>query len=207
MSVPADTCQATHMLRPLPRPVRAVRHETMASYLHRLAAANRLDTEALRSYVAASHRKRAPIPLNRLAVLSGQQAITLSHAIHEYQPRPSRHGAEERTACESCAAARGIHETVIIRFPFEHLVCRRHKRWVTDTRYFGGIHQLQLARYPEILRANRLHRRIVASSHRPESGPRPRVGRLRASKECLCRMETHPGTPRIVRPTNESISR
>jgi len=76
----------TRLLRPLPRPVRPVANETLASFLHRLAAANRLDHDELRSYIAADSHKRARIPLDRLAALSGQPELTLRRAIFDLPP-------------------------------------------------------------------------------------------------------------------------
>ena len=62
------------MLRPLPRLVAPFRDETITSYLHRLAGGNRIDPAGLRYLLARSDRKDAPVPLGRLAAITGMPA-------------------------------------------------------------------------------------------------------------------------------------
>ena len=68
-------------LRPLPRFVAPFRDETITSYLARLAAANRLALPALRALLAGSDRSDAPVPLIRLAAVTGMPHAALAHAM------------------------------------------------------------------------------------------------------------------------------
>jgi hypothetical protein len=54
------------LLRPLPRQVKPFPSETIHSYLRRLAAANRLDADALRSHITGEKRRSAPFPIPSL---------------------------------------------------------------------------------------------------------------------------------------------
>ena len=73
----------TGRLRPLPRPVAPVGNELRSSFVRRVALANRLNAEEFRAYVAADDRKRAAIPLDRLAILSGQPEPRLRRALDD----------------------------------------------------------------------------------------------------------------------------
>ena len=69
------------MLRPLPRVVAPFRDETITSYLHRLAGPNHIDPAGLRSWLAGSDRKDAPVPLGRLAAVTGMPCRSLACAM------------------------------------------------------------------------------------------------------------------------------
>ena len=69
------------MLRPLPRLVAPFRDETITSYLHRLAGGNRIDPAGLRYLLARSDRKDAPVPLGRLAAITGLPCQSLAWAM------------------------------------------------------------------------------------------------------------------------------
>jgi hypothetical protein len=159
----------TRLLRPLPRPVRPMRNETLSSYLRRIASANRLDSDELRSYVAADNHKRARVPLDRLAVLSGQPRLALQRAIFEFWPpagdpaehgRPSLH-SPERIACTLCMARRDVRSVAIVRLNVEDLLCQRHLRWLGDSSRSIEDNQPALATQPDIVKANRLHRLVI----------------------------------------------
>lgn len=159
----------TRLPRPLPRPVRPVANETLASFLHRLAAANRLDHDELRSYIAADSHKRARIPLDRLAALSGQPELTLRRAIFDLPPPAGDPtelswpgpGSLERLACRLCMARRGTPGAASVRLRADHLVCPPHQRWLGDSSRSCEDNQPSLANHPEILDANRHHRRLI----------------------------------------------
>lgn len=154
-------------IRPLPRRVRLFPDETVASYLDRLAAANRLDTSALRTYLTGDTRRSAPVPVGNLAAVSGHPAQTLRYAMPELcQPaelatmrltrRPRAGNYRLRApACARCVRARGINRTVERWLRHDNLLCRRHRRWTTST------DQPDLADQPEILRAHRQHRLLI----------------------------------------------
>jgi hypothetical protein len=151
----------TRLLRPLPRPVKPVPNETTDSYLHRLARANRLDDDALRAYAAGDPRKSIPIPVRRLAILSGQNEHALRRALPDLESGARRdHNRLVRYACRWCTAARAVTGWASVCLQPEDVVCLRHRRWMGDNRT-GPEHQPSLAAHPEILRANQRHRRII----------------------------------------------
>lgn len=60
-----------------------VHDETLGSYLSRLATANRLDTQALRTHITGSTRRGAVVEVDTLSVVSGQPIAVLRHAMLE----------------------------------------------------------------------------------------------------------------------------
>jgi hypothetical protein len=76
------------LLQPLPRQVKPFPAETSASYVARLAHANRLDAEALRYYITSDRRRSPPMPAARLAVVTGIPAQVLRYAIPDLDPDP-----------------------------------------------------------------------------------------------------------------------
>jgi TniQ len=84
-----DTMTRVASLPPaaLPRPVKPFPGEIFASYLARLAHANRLDPETLRRYITAGSR-RGPVPVDRLSVVTGLPGITLRYAIPDLDAGP-----------------------------------------------------------------------------------------------------------------------
>ena len=58
-------------------------NETLTSYLVRLARANRLDTDALRTHLTGARSKNVPVPVGDLALLSGQSTRALKYALPE----------------------------------------------------------------------------------------------------------------------------
>lgn len=154
--------------RPLPRPVVPAHNETLMSYLARLAQANRLDTDALRTHLTGTRNKNVPIPVGDLALLSGQNTHTLKHALPELGTeltgktgnRPPPH-ADSQLRCTHCALTRGHHGTVHCWNHQEDVVCVRHHRWIGTAHDQIGHSQPSLRDQPDILHANKLHRRII----------------------------------------------
>ena len=147
----------------LPRPVPPFPGETTASYVYRLARANRLDDDALRAYATGDPRKSVPIPVRRLAILSGQNEHALRHALPDLESGGRRdRNRLVRYACRWCTAARIIGWASIYLQP-QDVVCLRHRRWIGDNRT-GQEHQPSLAAHPEILHANKRHRRIIRAT-------------------------------------------
>lgn len=147
----------TGRLRPLPRPVAPVGNELRSSFVRRVALANRLNAEEFRAYVAADDRKRAAIPLDRLAILSGQPEPRLRRALDDSSD-PADPDGMVRAACTLCMAARNIAIPVTVRLAATAVVCPRHQRWLGAGHCNG---QPPLHRHPEILAANRSHRALV----------------------------------------------
>jgi hypothetical protein len=69
-----------YALTPLPRPVKPFLGEDIASYMGRLAYANRLDADALCRLLTGTKRVR-DVPIDRLAVIAGVPNQTLEYAI------------------------------------------------------------------------------------------------------------------------------
>ena len=151
------------LLRPLPRRVAPVRDETIASYLPRLAAANRLDPGALRALLAESDRKDAPVPLARLAAVTGMTPLALAHAMPQlctadeltslhirHRPRARKRWAF--VACRQCTAGRPVTRWAL----HDDVVCSRHRRWIGEE-----DQQPDLTGQPDILHAHRRHRWLI----------------------------------------------
>ena len=155
-------------LRPLPRQVRPFPSETVDSYLRRLAAANRLSADALRSHIAGGQRRSIPLPIARLSVLTNLPEHTLRRAlsgppsVHDEQTGnisgvPRRAGVAG-PACQLCAFARGSTETVWCwKYP-ESVICLRHRRWASS---LSADDQPDLNGQPDIIQAHLRHLRLV----------------------------------------------
>ncbi|MFE9613868.1 TniQ family protein [Streptomyces sp. NPDC006012] len=169
--------------RALPLAPPPVHHETIGSYLNRLADANHLTIGYLSSLVGPSRQHRrvdnrvgywTPDALGQLAALTGRSPSCLIHAMPPLGTigDPLRHlrsATEEvieprrRPACRLCMARRHIHGLVVRSTPHHEGVCHRHHRWLL------GDEQHDLTRLPEILRANLQHHRIVRRGAHPST--------------------------------------
>jgi hypothetical protein len=151
------------MLRPLPHLVAPFRDETITSYLHRLAAGNRIDPAGLRYLLARSDRKDAPVPLGRLAAITGLPCQSLAYALPQIctpaelaglhlRDRPRARPGWAFLACRACVAGQPV-----IRWALhDDVICSRHRRWIS--RYHE---QPDLTRQPQILHAYQRHRRLI----------------------------------------------
>lgn len=157
--------------QPLPRPVAPVLNETIESYLRRLATANQLDASALRIHISGDKRKSTPVPLTTLALVSGQPTHALRYAILELstgeelatmpicsRPRP---GGSQRRQCLPCTRSRGHRADVWCWNHHDDVICFRHLRWIGDGIDHADAGQPDLSGQPDILRANRRHRRLI----------------------------------------------
>lgn len=152
---------------PLPRQVKPFPAETSASYVARLAHANRLDAEALRYYITSDRRRSPPMPAARLAVVTGIPAQVLRYAIPDLDPRlPAvnqgspqiqRH-RDDGPACRMCVLARGITQPVRCWKRPERVICLRHRRWICP---LTRDDQPDLSNQPEILQAHKRHLRLA----------------------------------------------
>lgn len=161
------------MLRRLPRTLPPLLDETVGSYLHRLAHVNRLSGDALADHVVGNV-KGAQVTAERLAVLTGYPVTNLRYAMLELsrpaqlaqmrisgRPRPQ---VRRQRPCRCCAARRGAVWWTSVWATHEDVVCLKHQRWIGTPSAEGD--QPDLARQPEILQANRRHRRLIASHGR-----------------------------------------
>lgn len=157
---------------PLPVPAAPLAGEALASFLGRLAAANRTTPEALLDILPPWFRVKArwhndrwlPSSLMRwaddaaarLAVISGSTAAAVKNALPAFggtRGQPVRAVA----ACRLCTAARRISHPVPVHLPAHHQVCIRHGIWLSGP----GIPQFSVAGCPDILNAERQARRIL----------------------------------------------
>ena len=156
------------LLRPLPRHVTPIRDETITSYLARLAQANRLEVAALRHLLSGSRRNDAEVPFAALAAVTGMPPGLLAYAMPQIctpaerahvdvtnRPRP-QHLRDAHVACRPCTAATASGRAVTVWPLHEHVVCRRHRRWISDEH-----DQPDLSAQPEILHAARRHRWLI----------------------------------------------
>jgi len=156
---------------PLPVPAAPLAGEALASFLGRLAAANRTTPEAVLDILPPWFRVKArwhndrwlPSSLMpwaddaaaRLAVISGSTAAAVKHA------RPAFGGTRGQpvrtvTAYRLGTAARRITQPVPVHLPAHHQVCLRHGIWLPAP----GTPQFSVSRCPDILAAERQARRL-----------------------------------------------
>ena len=151
------------LLRPLPRFIAPFRDETITSYLARLATANRLAPAALRAILAGGDRNDAPVPLIRLAAVTGMPRAALAHAMPQIctadelaglhiASRPRARDGWSFAACRHCTAGRLVTRWAL----HDDVVCGRHRRWISKDQA-----QPDLTAQPEILTAHRRHRRLI----------------------------------------------
>ena len=149
--------------RRLPITVPAARHETVASYLARLATLNGLDGDDLwrqATLPGPTPSRRTPDPW-LLSALTGRQPGHLAGALLELRdPAPAwdtfRHAPQ--TGCPRCDA-RHCGGPVFRLFPHHRYVCARHRYWIgpPDIGHPGPC----LDGFPAILAAQRRHLRLV----------------------------------------------
>lgn len=151
------------MLRPLPRVAAPFRDETITSYLHRLAGPNRIDPAGLRSWLTRSGRTDAPVPLGRLAAVTGISCQPLAWAMPQICTAAELSGLDVRDrprarpgwaflACRACAAGQPVTRWAL----HDEVICGRHRRWISTDHA-----QPDLTRQPEILHAYQRHRRLI----------------------------------------------
>lgn len=156
-------------MRPLPVRPAPVHRETTGSYLARLADANRLKPATLPTLLGVNPVARDGDPgqpwpssaVSALADLTSRSATALLAALPALGPGPvpphqqTPGDSHLRPACRSCMTARGITGLVIQHTaPHEH-VCLRHHRWL------AAAQQYNLDQLPDVLTANRRHRRLA----------------------------------------------
>jgi hypothetical protein len=157
---------------PLPMPAAPVTGETLASFLSRLAAANRTSTDALLKILPPwfrvkarwhddrwQHDQLAPwagAAAARLAVISGSTTAALKNGLPAFGGS-SGQPARATTACRLCTAARGIQQPVPVHLPAHHQVCLRHGIWLSAP----GTPQFSVSGCPDILAAERQARRLL----------------------------------------------
>lgn len=177
-------------LRRLPRTLPPMLNETVSSYLGRLAQVNALTGSDLELHLAGGGKpKTGDVTAEKLAAITGYPPRTLRYAMLELCttddlavmhvggrpcPGPTDWGwwwphNRIRYACDHCAAQHAVTSRGSARpqlwTTHEDVVCLRHRRWLS------ALHQdaqLDLAHLPDILKANRQHRRMIKTYGREQ---------------------------------------
>jgi hypothetical protein len=146
----------------LPRPVPPFPGETTASYVFRLAVANELHPEDLRTHLAG-RREHGPVNLDALAAAAGRPRYDLAWALPELRPGAGRalSGYVRRTVCWRCAALRGSFPYAAVWQPAEICVCLPHRVWPGSAAHPRLRWQYDIGRLPEIIQAQGKHTRLA----------------------------------------------
>jgi hypothetical protein len=151
---------------PLPQPVPPFPGETTRSYVYRLAIANQLRPADLQAHLTGT-RQPGPVPLDALAAAAGRPPRCLAHALPELAPEsmpvasPAEPAYQIRAVCRRCAARRGAWPFASVWQPAEVSICPAHLAWVRPPARGGRGPQYEVGHLPEILRAQRRHRRLA----------------------------------------------
>ncbi|KAA0021373.1 hypothetical protein [Antrihabitans cavernicola] len=139
-----------------------IRNEVLLLFLQRLAVGNGLPARYLLGVV----RHTPPNPVATLAALTGHSIDVLTRTLPELReasvnlgerklrPPPGFTGVGQ--PCRLCTARHGGRR-ITVWHNDEDCVCLRHHRWIGD----GSTNQMVLQKAPEIVRANRIHRRLI----------------------------------------------
>jgi hypothetical protein len=159
-------------LSPLPVPAAPVTGETLASFLGRLAAANRTTTDTLLGILPPWFRVKtrwhddrwqhprldpwAADAAGALAMISGSSTTGTTNALPAFG---GNRGQPVRavTACRPCTAACRSREPVPVHLPAHHQVCLRHGIWLSAP----GTPQFSVSNCPDILNAEHRARRLA----------------------------------------------
>lgn len=150
----------------LPISLRPAHHETLSSYIARLASIHALPYEDLWTCLSAPapSGSRRLVVLDRLAAVTGRSVAALEYALPELRDPPPdwkqwRHHPQR--ACPLCTAG---HRGGVVRRLFAHheMLCIRHGYWIGSTE-FGIDHQPRpvTVLLPELATAQRRHHRLV----------------------------------------------
>jgi hypothetical protein len=150
----------------LPRPVPPFPGETTASYIYRLAVANKIHPADLQAHLAG-RREHGPVTLDALAATTGRLQRSLAYALPELRPGtllragPVLPGHVRRTVCWRCAARRDAFPYAIVWQPAEACICPAHRIWLGSAAYPRHRGQYDVGDLPEILQAQQRHYRLA----------------------------------------------
>ncbi|MFH8786967.1 TniQ family protein [Streptomyces roseoverticillatus] len=156
-------------LRRLPHTLTPLHRESWDSYVSRLAKANRISHLVLHEHINDRHRVHpAPLPLlDAISHLSGHPRDRLLKALPDLRTSDLVRGLPAacqllddgwhvQAVCTLCLAAKGVFTQARHWVPKDTRLCLRHGRW-TDTYHT----QFDVSLLPEIIQAQRDHRRLV----------------------------------------------
>jgi hypothetical protein len=150
----------------LPIPAAPARHESLASYLSRLANLHGMPTSELWEPISAPRpgTKRRDVLPDALAALVGRTRGQLARALPELHPNLDwtawRHRSQP--GCPRCDA-RHDGGPVARLLPHYHYVCTRHRYWIGPPDAGQPATELEPGpvEFDEIVRAQRRHQRIL----------------------------------------------
>jgi len=153
----------------LPIPAGPARHETIASYLTRLANLHGLPAGDLWRLVTAPlpGSQRRIVDGDRLAQITGRRVEHLSRALPEVQGPDTRWEWWRHQTQPGCPRCDARHDggPVLRLLPHHHYVCTRHRYWIgpPDAGLPGTpLDGLSGTAAAEILRAQHQHRHLLA---------------------------------------------
>ncbi|MEG3627507.1 TniQ family protein [Streptomyces poriticola] len=161
--------------RLLPVALQPVHGEVLGSYLHRLAAANRMSSARLGQYLSPHSnplftrrtdalRRWTPTALPRLATMTGVPIDVLQRSLPAFARLAARaNGTGEPihahydlyVVCRLCMLRHGIHEPVLAHMAPALRLCRRHTIWLD-----GACHP-HVGHLDGLIKAQRQHFGLV----------------------------------------------
>jgi len=118
----------------LPIPLAAARHETLASYLTRLASVHAMPTRELWEPISSprSGTSRRDVHPERLAVLTGRSPDQLAWALPELLDPPPEWAVWRHQSQPGCARCDARHQGGPVTRLLRHhrYVCTRHRYWI-----------------------------------------------------------------------------
>lgn len=148
----------------LPIPAAPARHETLASYLARLANLHGLPSQELWKTVSTPRpgsARRDVLP-ERLAALTGRPVEQLAHALPELRSKLDwaawRH--QPQPGCPRCDA-RHDGGPVQRLLPHHHYLCTRHRYWIGPPDAGQSAAPLTHPALRDVLRAQRRHLQLL----------------------------------------------
>ena len=167
--------------RRLPIPLAPAQHETLASWLHRLAAVHGLATAELRRHLRIGPHVGGPDELRdlarRLAAVTGYPADRLARALPELRVPPPDWQSLRHLAQRACPRCTARHQGGPVRRLFAHheYLCARHGYWIGPPDPTRDDPPLRLGgRLPDLVAAqHRLRRTDAGTAGRLPSTPPP----------------------------------
>ncbi len=148
----------------LPIAVAPARHETLASYLARLAALHGLHPREVWESVGSPRpgTRGRTVQVDRLAAITGRPAAHLAWALPELRDPAPDWAAWRHQPQPGCARCDGRHDggPVLRLLPHYRYVCPRHRSWIGPPDY-GQPSTVLDDDLRDVVRAQRRHLRLV----------------------------------------------
>jgi hypothetical protein len=173
--------QISQRFTELPLPVPPVQDETLSSYLSRLARANRIRLDYFMEHLTGRWRqypRPQEVSARALAMVTSRPVEVLLYALPELRGGHASHGLrlagrsigghpnQQKLLCRCCRRQKLINTPVTRWQRHDQNVCLRHGLWIGEG---IGIEndQMDISSCPEIVWAQRYHRRLIDRLGRP----------------------------------------